>query len=309
MAKTHLSLSHDAALLNAPTGFTVTVRDLRPYTGAGWIVALCGDMQTMPGLGKAPAAFSIDVDERGNTSACSELSAADSAERTPPLESPPSAGHSLKAQLQRCKRVGLPHAPTLQAPAAAAATFGPVEQYLDLLRRTLDEGVRKDDRTGTGTLSVFGHQMRFDLRDGFPLVTTKKVHVPSVVGELIWFVRGDTNVAWLQEHGVTIWDEWADERGDLGPVYGYQWRSWPAPEGRHVDQLAERDRADPRRIPTRAATSSARGTSPTCRGWRSRRATRCSSSTSRTAGSRASSTSARATSSSACRSTSPRTRC
>jgi thymidylate synthase len=123
-----------------------------------------------------------------------------------------------------------------------------VEQYLDLLRKALDEGVRKDDRTGTGTLSVFGPQMRFDLRAGFPLVTTKKVHVPSVVGELIWFVRGDTNVAWLHEHDITIWDEWADETGDLGPIYGYQWRSWPAPDGRHVDQLAaviERIRDDP----------------------------------------------------------------
>ena len=123
-----------------------------------------------------------------------------------------------------------------------------MEQYLDLLRKALDEGVRKDDRTGTGTLSVFGPQMRFDLRAGFPLVTTKKVHVPSVVGELIWFVRGDTNVAWLHEHDITIWDEWADETGDLGPIYGYQWRSWPAPDGRHVDQLAaviERIRDDP----------------------------------------------------------------
>jgi thymidylate synthase len=123
-----------------------------------------------------------------------------------------------------------------------------VRQYLDLLGRVLEEGARKDDRTGTGTLSVFGAQMRFDLADGFPLVTTKKVHVHSVVGELLWFIRGDSNVRWLQEHGITIWDEWADEKGDLGPVYGRQWRSWPTPDGRHVDQLAaviEAIRRDP----------------------------------------------------------------
>jgi thymidylate synthase len=114
-----------------------------------------------------------------------------------------------------------------------------VKTYLDLLQHVLDHGVEKSDRTGTGTLSVFGHQMRFDLSAGFPLLTTKKVHTRSVFAELLWFLRGETNVKWLHENGVTIWDEWADADGELGPVYGYQWRSWPTPDGRHVDQIAE----------------------------------------------------------------------
>ncbi len=128
-----------------------------------------------------------------------------------------------------------------------------MRQYLDLMQHVLQNGTHKEDRTGTGTISVFGYQMRYDLEEGFPLVTTKKVHLRSIIHELIWFLSGNTNIQYLKDNGVSIWDEWADENGNLGPVYGYQWRSWPTPDGKHIDQISQvvhqlKNNPDSRRI-------------------------------------------------------------
>ena len=182
-----------------------------------------------------------------------------------------------------------------------------MQQYLTLMRDVLENGTERPDRTGTGTRGVFGRQMRFDLADGFPLVTTKKLHLRSIVHELVWFLSGETNIAYLKAHGVSIWDEWADENGDLGPVYGQQWRSWPSPHGGTIDQIGwvqDEIRANPdsRRLIVSAWNPAQ------VPDMALRPATACSSFMFRRGGSPASSTSARRTSSSACRSTSRATR-
>ena len=182
------------------------------------------------------------------------------------------------------------------------------QQYLDLLAELLARGARKADRTGTGTLSLFGRQLRFALEQGFPLLTTKKLHLKSIIYELLWFLRGDTNVRWLQEHGVTIWDEWADAHGELGPVYGHQWRHWKTPDGREIDQIREVVESIGA-TRTRAAIWWWHGIRPTSRKWRCHRATRYFSSTLPKAESRARCTRGARTCFSAFRSISRPTRC
>ncbi|SUG54037.1 thymidylate synthetase [Salmonella enterica subsp. diarizonae] len=182
-----------------------------------------------------------------------------------------------------------------------------MKQYLELMQKVLDEGTQKNDRTGTGTLSIFGHQMRFNLQEGFPLVTTKRCHLRSIIHELLWFLQGDTNIAYLHENNVTIWDEWADENGDLGPVYGKQWRAWPTPDGRHIDQIAT-VLSQLKTIRTPAVLSFLRGTSASWIRWRWRRVTPFSSFMSQMENSPVSFISAPAMCSSVCRSTLPATR-
>lgn len=184
----------------------------------------------------------------------------------------------------------------------------PTNQYETLLEHCYKTGVDKSDRTGVGTRSVFGYQMRFNLAEGFPLVTTKKLHIRSIVHELLWFLSGSSNIKYLHDNGVSIWDEWADENGDLGPVYGVQWRSWPAPDGRKIDQISNLIEGI-KRTPTAAVTWLSHGTRPKSTRWLCRRATASFSSTWQTASSPASSISAVATSSWACHLTSPAILC